>query len=86
MEKIVSQTRVMRFSVHGSCHALFYLFYKGDHIMPNYEKLYHKLVRDVDKTIEDLKKAMESAENTYLEMCEKEFPNGEDLEDFEQDI
>ncbi len=54
--------------------------------MPNYEKLYHKLVRDVDKTIEDLKKAMESAEETYLEMCEKEFPNGEDLEDFEQDI
>ncbi len=52
--------------------------------MPNYEKLYHQLVRDVDDVIKDLKKALESAENTYLEMCEEEFPNGEDLEDFDE--
>ncbi len=54
--------------------------------MPNYEKLYHQLVRDVDKTIKDLKKALCFAEDTYLEMCEQEFPNGEDLEDFEQEL
>ncbi len=54
--------------------------------MPNYEKLYHQLVRNVDATIKDLEKALESVEDTYLEMCEEDFPKGEDLEDFEQDI
>ncbi len=53
--------------------------------MPNYEKLYHQLVRDVDKTITELKNALESAEDTYIKMCEKEFPNGEELESFEQE-
>ncbi len=50
--------------------------------MPNYEKLYHKLVLDVDDTIKKLKASLENAEETYLQMCEEEFPNGEDLEFF----
>lgn len=54
--------------------------------MPNYEKLYHELYNDVTHAIEKLKKAQCLAEDRYVDMREKEFPNGEDLESFEQDI
>ena len=54
--------------------------------MPNYEKLYHQLYNDVTDAIEKLKKAQCLAEDKYVDMCEEEFPNGEDLEAFEQDI
>ncbi len=50
--------------------------------MPDYEKLYHKLFNDITKAIETLQKAQQDVEEMYLDMCEEEFPNGEDLEDF----
>lgn len=53
--------------------------------MPDYEKLYHQLYNDVTDAIEKLKKAQCFAEDKYLDMCEKEFPNGEDLEFFEEE-
>ena len=53
--------------------------------MPNYEKLYHKLFNEITDAIERLQKAQLDAEEMYLDMCEEEFPNGEDLEYFEED-
>ena len=53
--------------------------------MPDYKKLYHKLFNEITDTIEKLKKTQEDAEELYLEMCEKEFPNGEDLENFDDE-
>ena len=50
--------------------------------MPDYEKLYYKLFNEITETIDKLKKVQEDAEEMYLDMCEEEFPNGEDLEDF----
>ncbi len=50
--------------------------------MPDYEKLYHKLFNDITDAIEYLQKAQQDAEEMYLDMCEEEFPNGEDLEQF----
>lgn len=52
--------------------------------MPDYEKLYHKLFNDITDAIEILQKAQENAEEMYMDMCKKEFPNGEDLEDMEK--
>ena len=54
--------------------------------MPDYEKLYHKLFNDITDTIDNLKKIQEDAETMYLDMCEEEFPNGEDLENLTQEI
>ena len=51
--------------------------------MPDYERLYHKLFDEITETIEYLQKVQLDAEEIYLNMCEKEFPNDEDLEDFE---
>ena len=53
--------------------------------MPNYENLYHKLFNEITATIENLQKAQQDAEEMYLDMCEDEFPNGEDLEDLNQE-
>ncbi len=53
--------------------------------MPDYEKLYHQLFNDITKTIEKLQKAQQTSEEMYLAMCEKEFPNGEDLEKFDEE-
>ncbi|MBR2453178.1 MAG: hypothetical protein IKB32_03935 [Clostridia bacterium] len=54
--------------------------------MPDYKKLYHKLFSDITDTIENLQKAQQDAEEMYLDMCDEEFPNGEDLETFDEDI
>lgn len=51
--------------------------------MPNYEKLYHQLVGDISETIDRLQQTLDKVEEMYLDMCEKEFPNDEDLENFE---
>ncbi len=48
--------------------------------MPDYEKLYHKLFNQIAETIEKLQQAQIDVEEMYLDMCEEEFPNGEDLE------
>ena len=53
--------------------------------MPNYEKLYHQLVGDISETIDHLQKVLNDVEDMYLDMCEEEFPNGEDLEKFDED-
>jgi hypothetical protein len=53
--------------------------------MPNYKKLYFKLFNEITDTIEKLKKVQECTEEMYLEMCEKESPNGEDLEKYEEE-
>ena len=53
--------------------------------MPNYEKLYRELYNDVTDAIKKLKKAQCLAEDKYLDMCEEEFPNGEDLESFDEE-
>ncbi|MBQ9756998.1 MAG: hypothetical protein IJW15_01095 [Clostridia bacterium] len=53
--------------------------------MPNYEKLYHKLFNEITDAVERLQKAQLDAEAMYLDMCEEEFPNGEDLEYFKED-
>ncbi len=53
--------------------------------MPNYEKLYSKLFNEITETIEKLQKAQQDAEEMYLDMCEEEFPNGEDLEKFDEE-
>ncbi len=53
--------------------------------MPDYKKLYHKLFNDITETIEKLQKAQQDAEEMYLDMCEEEFPNGEDLENFDEE-
>ncbi len=53
--------------------------------MPDYEKLYHNLFNEITDSIKHLKKAQTDAEELYLKMCEKEFPNGEDLEDFNEE-
>lgn len=50
--------------------------------MPDFEKLYYKLFNDITDAIETLQKAQTDAEEIYLDMCEEEFPNGEDLEDY----
>ncbi len=50
--------------------------------MPDYEKLYHKLFNEITETIEKLQKIQQDTEELYLDMCEKGFPNGEDLEEF----
>ncbi len=50
--------------------------------MPDFEKLYFKLFNEITDTIEKLQQAQQDAEEMYLDMCEKEFPKGEDLEDF----
>ena len=50
--------------------------------MLDYKKLYHKLFNDITETIENLRKMQQDTEEMYLDMCEKEFPDGEDLEDF----
>ncbi len=52
--------------------------------MPNYEKLYHKLFNEITETIENLQKVQQDVEEMYLDMCEKEYPNGEDLENSEE--
>ncbi len=52
--------------------------------MPDYEKLYHKLFNEITETIEKLQKVQQDAEEMYLDMCEKEYPNGEDLEELKQ--
>ena len=54
--------------------------------MPDYKKLYHKLFNEITDTIENLKKIQEDAEEMYLDMCEEEFPNGEDLENINEEI
>jgi hypothetical protein len=54
---------------------------KGDITMPDYEKLYHKLFNEITATIENLQKVQQDAEEMYLDMCEEEFPEGEDLEE-----
>ena len=48
--------------------------------MPNYEKLYHKLFNEITETIEKLQKLQQDSEEMYLDMCEEEFPDDEDLE------
>lgn len=48
--------------------------------MPDYKKLYLNLFNEITDTIEKLKKAQENAEEMYLDMCDEEFPDGEDLE------
>ena len=53
--------------------------------MPDYEKLYHKLFNDITEAIEKLQKAQIDAEEMYLDMCEEEYPNDEDLEGFKQE-
>lgn len=53
--------------------------------MPDYKKLYHKLFNDITDVIEDLQKAQQDTEEMYLDMCEEEFPNGEDLEYFDHE-
>ena len=53
--------------------------------MPDYEKLYHNLFNKITYAIKQLQKAQSDAEELYLNMCEKEFPNGEDLEYFDQE-
>ncbi len=53
--------------------------------MPDYEKLYHQLFNDITKTIEKLQKAQQNVEEMYLDMCEEEFPSGEDLEKFDDE-
>lgn len=53
--------------------------------MPDYKTLYHKLFNDITDAIENLQKAQQDAEEMYLDMCEEESPNGEDLEDFDQE-
>ena len=52
--------------------------------MPDYQKLYHKLFNDISVTIENLQKAQQDAEEIYLDMCDEGFPNGEDLETFDE--
>ena len=52
--------------------------------MPDYEKLYHKLFNEITETIEKLQKVQQDAEEMYLDMCEKEYPNGEDWEELKQ--
>jgi len=54
--------------------------------MPDYEKLYYKLFNEITETIECLQKAQLDAEEMYLDMCEEEFPSGEDLEYFDEDF
>ncbi len=76
-----NQVRVTRFlDVLLWQHIFFYA--KGILYMPDYEKLYHKLFNEITETIDKLQKVQEDAEEMYLDMCEEEFPNGEDLEDF----
>ncbi len=53
--------------------------------MPDYKKLYFKLFNEITDTIEKLKKAQEDAEEMYLDICENEFPNDEDLEKCEKE-
>ena len=53
--------------------------------MPNYEKLYHTLFNKVTKAIENLQQAQIDVEKLYLDMCEEEFPKGEDLENQNED-
>lgn len=50
--------------------------------MPDFEKLYFKLFNEITDTIEKLQQVQQKTEEMYLDMCEKEFPNGEDLENF----
>ena len=52
--------------------------------MPDYKKLYLKLFNEITDTIEKLKKAQKNTEEMYLNMCEVEFSNGEDLENDEE--
>ncbi len=54
--------------------------------MPDYEKLYHKLFSEITETIENLQKSQQDAEEMYLDMCEEEFSNGEDLENINEEI
>ena len=53
--------------------------------MPNYKKLYSKLFNEITEIIEKLQKAQQDVEEMYLDMCEEEFPNGEDLEKFDEE-
>lgn len=54
--------------------------------MPDYKKLYHFLFNEISDTIEFLQQAQKDAEEMYLDMCEEEFPNDDDLEFFDDDI
>ena len=72
--------------------------------MINYERLYHKVVRDIGDAIytiehsEDSAESIKSqvldmliqsiseAEDMYLDMCEEAYPDGEDLEQEDEDI
>ena len=54
--------------------------------MPDYKKLYPFLFNEISDTIEFLQQAQQDAEEMYLDMCEEEFPNDEDLEYFDEDI
>ena len=47
--------------------------------MPDYKKLYFKLFNEITDTIEKLKKAQVDTEEMYLDICENEFLNDEDL-------
>lgn len=55
---------------------------EGDYTMPDFEKLYFRLFNEITDTIEKLQQVQQKTEEMYLDMCEKEFPNGEDLENF----
>lgn len=53
--------------------------------MPDYEILYHKLSNEISETIECLQQVQLDVEEMYLDMCEEEFPNVEDLEYFDEE-
>ena len=61
-----------------------FLFTK-EKFMPDYKKLYHKLFNEISETIESLQQVQLDVEEMYLDMCEEEFPNGEDLECFDEE-
>ena len=64
--------------------------------MISYKKLYHKLYNDMtdiifdyekqnSEIIERLKQSQIEAEEMYLNLCEEAYPNGEDLEFYDEE-
>ena len=64
--------------------------------MISYKKLYHKLYNDMtdiifdyekqnSEIIERLKQSQIEAEEMYLDLCEEAYPNGEDLEFYDEE-
>ena len=57
---------------------IFYFTNERVKIMPDYQKLYHKLFNDITDIIEDLKKSQQEAEEMYILSYEEEEAQNEE--------